>query len=117
MTKKSAELSVEQIVAGFGSKVGFFINNLNLSDDARQLLIELLAGMSPEQVASFAEVLEERLAVEQSDILEIELANKLESLAIRYAAEEDKIDRESIAQLSEFSRQQELDDLRQSINK
>lgn len=112
---KQPELGERQIVAGFGHQLGFLIDGLNLSRPAKDLLLEIITKMEPQAVVELAAVLQEKLVTEQSVMLEIDLQNKLDALAIKYATEESKIDQSSLTEIKELFKDKELNDLRQTI--
>ena len=112
---KQPELNERQIVAGFGRQLGFLIDGLNVSRSAKDLLLEIVTKMEPQVVAEFAAVLQEKLATEQSAMLEIDLQNKLDALAIKYAVEEGKIDQTSLTEIKALLEEKQLSDLRQTI--
>lgn len=112
---KQVELNERQIVVGFGRQLGFLIDSLNISQPAKDLLLEIVAKMEPQAVVEFAAVLQEKLATEQSAMLEIDLQNKLDALAIKYAAEEAEINQNSLVEIKKLFKEKELNDLRQTI--
>lgn len=109
------ELNERQIVAGFGRQLGFLIDGLNISQPAKDLLLEIVAKMDPLAVVEFAAVLQEKLAIEQSSILEIDLQNKLDAIAIKNANEAAKIDQDSLIEIKKLIKDKELSDLYQTI--
>lgn len=112
---KQFKLEERQVVAGFGRQLGFLIDGLNISRSAKDLLLQIVTKMEPQTVVEFAAVLQEKLATEQSVMLEIDLQNKLDSLAIQYAAKEGQIDQASLVEIQNLIKEKELSDLRQTI--
>ncbi|HQB51031.1 MAG TPA: hypothetical protein PLT32_02300 [bacterium] len=117
MTKQQNIQTDEEIVVGFGRKLGFLIASLNISDEAKELLIEMLAVMEPQQAVEIAAILEEKFAAEQSEVLDIELELKLEEVAEKIAKQLEAGEEIAIAEIKELLRQNELDALRKDINK
>ncbi|HNZ86099.1 MAG TPA: hypothetical protein PLD95_00645 [bacterium] len=95
----SKKINDQELIGGFGKKLGFLLASMNISDDAKELFIEILNNLPPEKVAEVAMTLENKFASEQLDLLNIELENKLEQLAIEYAEKEKKIDEKTITEL------------------
>ncbi len=112
---KQPGLNERQIVAGFGRQLGFLIDGLNISQSAKDLLLEIVAKMDPPAVVEFAAVLQEKLATEQSSMLEIDLQNKLDAIAIKNANETAKVDQDSLVEIKKLIKDKELSDLRQTI--
>lgn len=117
MAKQQNIQTDEEIVVGFGRKLGFLIANLNISDEAKELLIEMLEVMEPQQAVEIAAILEEKFAAEQSEVLDIELELKLEEVAEKIAKQLEAGEKIAIAEIKELLRQNELDALRKDINK
>ncbi|HPD07933.1 MAG TPA: hypothetical protein P5194_02065 [Patescibacteria group bacterium] len=109
------KLSEEQIISGESQKLAFLVDSLNISQAAKDLLMEIISMMEPKDITQFAAVLEEKLASEQTAILEIELQNKLEALAIKYMAQEEAINHKSIVEIKKLIEEQKLRNLRQTI--
>ena len=93
----------------------FLIDALNITQSAKDLLVEIVSMMEPEEMIKLAAVLEEKLASEQSAILEIELQNKLDAMAMKYAAEAEAIDQNSLNEIRELIKEKALSDIRQTI--
>lgn len=117
MAKQQEIQTDEEIVTGFGRKLGFLIASLNISNEAKELLVEMFEVMEPEQAVEVAAILEEKFAAEQSEILDIELELKLEEVAEKIANQLEAGEEIAIAEIKELLRQNELEALRKDINK
>jgi len=115
MSRQSKLSSEKELIAGWGRKLGFLIDALNITQPAKDLLVEIVSMMEPEEMIKLAAVLEEKLASEQSAILEIELQNKLDAMAMKYAAEAEAIDQNSLNEIRELIKEKALSDIRQTI--
>ncbi|HNW55547.1 MAG TPA: hypothetical protein PKN62_00475 [bacterium] len=117
MAKQQEIQTDEEIVTGFGRKLGFLIANLNISSEAKELLVEMFEVMDPEQAVEVAAILEEKFAAEQSEVLDAELELKLEELAERITEQLETGEKMAISEIKELLRQNELEALRNNINK
>lgn len=80
----------------FGYKLAIFLINLNLSEDTKELLMELLPNLSSEELVKFVNILEEKYANEETEFLDIELENELAKIAIKYGDVQRKINEQTI---------------------
>lgn len=99
---KNLKISDKELVEGFARKLGFYVSSMNISDDAKELFLEILNKLPEEKIIEIAEVLEYEFANEQQDLLRLELENKLEKLAIYYAQKQGKIDNQTIKELDKI---------------
>ncbi len=93
------KLSDEELIRGCGGKLGFYLANMNISDDAKELFMEILSRLPIERVVKIASIFEEKFASEQLELLNIDFENKLEQLAIEYADKEKQIDDKTIEEI------------------
>lgn len=96
------KISDKDLVEGFARKLGFYVSNMNISEDAKELFLEILSKLPEEKTIEIAEILEYEFAYEQQELLRIELENKLEKLAIYYAQKQRKIDDQTIKELNKI---------------
>ena len=83
----------------FGAKLALFLTDLNLSEDAKELLMEMLPNLSSEEIVGFISILEEKYASEETELLDIELENELAKIAIESGNSQRKINEKTIEKM------------------
>jgi hypothetical protein len=83
----------------FGAKLALFLADLDLSEDAKGLLMEILPNLSGEELVGFVNILEEKYASEETELLDIELENELAKIAMKYGDDQRKINEETIEKM------------------
>lgn len=76
-----------------------FVSCLNLSDGTKELLMNLLPNLSNEELMKFINVLEEKYASEETDLLDIELENELAKIAVKYGEAQRKADEQTLKKM------------------
>ena len=83
----------------FGTKLAIFLTNLNLSEDAKELLMKLLPNLSSEELVKFVNILEEKYANKETELLDIEFENELAKIVIKYGDIQRKIDEDTLKKM------------------
>ncbi len=106
MTKnKQPELTEKEksILSEFlGKKLAFFVNELSLSDPAKELLLRSLPNLSDQEIEKLILVLEEKYLSESDELRDLEFENDLYDLLIKHNKVEEKIDQDTISEMDKI---------------
>lgn len=98
-------VSDEELIIGFAKKLAFYVDSMNISADAKELFIEIFNKLPIDVALQLAKDLEEKFASERLELLNIQLENDLEKLAIEYVSNERKIDDVAIEKIKNIFNQ------------
>lgn len=99
------KISDEELIMGFATKLAFYVDSMNISADAKELFVEIFNKLPIEVALQLASDLEEKFASEQLELLNTQLENDLEKLAIEYAKNERKVDDVAIEKIKKIFNQ------------
>ena len=91
---------IDLLSKSLGQRLAVFVSSLNLSDGAKELLINLLPSMSDEEILNLTNLLEEKYAQERDQISDLELENGLYQLLAKYSQQEEKIDQKTVQKMN-----------------
>ena len=66
--------------------------------------MELLPNLSSEELVGFVNILEEKYASEETELLDIELENELAKIAVKYGYAQRKINEQTIKKMDALSK-------------
>jgi len=83
-----------------GIKLAIFIDNLNFSKDTKELLINLLPDLAKEDLIKFINILEEKYASQETELLDVEFENELAKIAIKHGNAQKEVDEQTLQKMS-----------------
>ncbi len=88
-----------------GAKLAIFVGSMNLSDDAKELLIALLTKLSEPEILNLINFLEAKYLSQETELLDIEFENELAKIAVKYGDLQRKVDEETLVKMNNLLEQ------------
>jgi len=76
------------IAKAYGQRLGFLISVLNVAEEVKEAMLELVAAMTLEQIERFCEILENGFILEQTSEIDRAFVKELEHIKEEYEEEQ-----------------------------
>ncbi len=100
--KKKQKISQEkkEVLSKFlGKKLAFLILGLKISDETKELLVQILPSLSDQELVKLIEVLEQKFAYEMTDFNDIVLEQELFEILSKYNKSRNRTDKQSLKKM------------------